>query len=165
MQQTPKSRVRSAALHFLLQNTPSLTVLSTLHYLSNEAKEKYAQSEILSSLRRLSQRPTAKELEQRNILPGEPIHLLLSPSFTSPFSCVFTRISFVGAVMLRSPLSISSSLKSIERISHSLICKMFFPFASGTTGVTKRTAVWTLLGLRALHYKFVCDLNKYTSAR
>lgn len=93
------------------------------------------------------------------------LHFLLSPSFTSPFSCVFTRISFVCAVMLRSPLSIFSSLKSIESISHSLICKMFFLFASGTTGVTKHTAVWTLLGLRALHYKFVCDLNKYTSAR
>lgn len=137
MQQTQKSRVRSisAALHFLLQNTPSLTFLSTLRYLSNEAKEKYAPSEILSSLRRLSQRPTAKELEQRNILPGEPLPPFLAlSSFTSPFSCVFTRISFVCAVMLRSPLSIFSSLKSIESISHSLICKMFFLFASGNHG-------------------------------
>lgn len=96
MQQTQKSRVRSisAALHFLLQNTPSLTFLSTLHYLSNEAKEKYAPSEILSSLRRLSQRPTAKELEQRNILPGEPLppFLALSILHVSIQLCVYSHL-------------------------------------------------------------------------
>uniref|UniRef100_A0A3Q0R079 Phosphatase and actin regulator 4 n=1 Tax=Amphilophus citrinellus TaxID=61819 RepID=A0A3Q0R079_AMPCI len=39
---------------------------------SAQQKKQNSLSKILSVLRRLSQRPTAKELEQRNILQGEP---------------------------------------------------------------------------------------------